>query len=157
MQSTNELYDELASLRQSDFSIEARVVGKDNPWGSEYQFEDRLDVLLGEDYYQKLRAKGLEPSKFEHDKIRQNDMVHLQWQEVHDYSTLEPALTKDVIYQVFASELYNDVSSHCAILVKNKRPLKTIKDSNHADLKRSLIPANAHYLNVVAIVSEKAG
>lgn len=155
------MYEELAGLRQSDFSIEARVVGKDNPWGSEYQFEDRLDVLLGEDYYQKLRAKGLEPSKFEHDKIRQNDMVHLQWQEVHDYSSLEPALTKDVIYQVFASELYNDVSSHCAIQTqlssRGRRPLLTTKDSNHADLKRSEIPAKAHYLNVIAIVSEKAG
>lgn len=70
-------YTGLTGLKQSDFLIVARLVDEDNYQGQEYDFEERVDVFLGEDYYENLRAKGMEESKFVHDKIIQSDILHL--------------------------------------------------------------------------------
>ena len=95
---SNAFYTKLTGLKQSDFQIVARLVSPDNPDGQEYEFDERVDVFLGEEYYQNLRHEGLEESKKVHDKIIQSDILHLQWQEVRDFTSGEPKLKKDVIY-----------------------------------------------------------
>lgn len=155
VQSFNQFFTHMTGLKQSDFQIVARLVSPDNLDGQEYEFEERLDVFLGEDYYENLRHEGLEESKKVHDKIVQSDMLHLQWQEVRDYSSSQPELKKDVIYQVYAGEFAHELASHCAVTARKKRPLLKIKDTNHADLKKSLIPPGAKYLNVLAVISEE--
>ena len=84
-----------------------------------------------------------------------SDSLHVQWQEVRDFSSGEPKVMKNVIYQVFASEFEGELTSHCAVTARKKIPLLKVKGTNHADLNRDSIPENARYLNVFAVVSEE--
>lgn len=90
-----------------------------------------------------------------HNKIIQSDVLHIQWQEVRDYSDSQPKIKKDVIYQVYAGEFAHELSSHCAVTARKKRPLLKVKDTNHVDLKKSLLAKSVKYLTVMAVVSEE--
>lgn len=74
---------------------------------------------------------------------------------MRDFSQGQPKVKENVIYQVYASEYAFELMSHCAVTARKKRPLMKVKDTNHVDLKRGLIPKNTKFLNVFAVISEE--
>lgn len=123
--------------------------------GTEYQFEDMVKILVGEQYYDQRKALGLKDKDAEHDRIPQHDIVFVKWQEVYEYASAKPTVKKNVIYQVFASPFFTQITSHCAAMSSKHRPIATVKDIDHVVFKRSLLQEEDRYLNVIAIINEQ--